>query len=1381
MSEKLKIFRALIENSADAIHVVDPATGRFLDVNESGCRALGYTRDEHLALTVFDVVEIDRAFFHATIARAKKAGHATVEVLHRRKDGTTYPVEVSLSPVTLDREYLLAVARDVTERKKAEEMLLQTRFCMEHAGDGIFWLSPEGRLLYVNKSARQRLGYSESELLGMNIFDLDPDFRPGAWGTHWEKLKQLGTMTFETRHRTKAGEVYPVEVNANCVRVGGRELNFAFTREITGRKQAEETMRLSREEFKDLFDNAPVGFHEVDTEGRLIRINNTELKMLGYSAGELLGQFVWKISADEEASRRAALAKLAGEPPPPEGFERMFRRKDGSIFPVWINDRLLKREDGVITGIRAAIQDITERERVEEAVRESKRRFQTLTTISPVGIFRTDAQGQTTYVNSRWCEISGLSAPDALGDGWLRAVHLEDRERLAQGWQAATRAQSASKTDYRFVHPDGTISWVMGQAVPEKDDAGHIVGYVGTITDITERKRVEAELKRERDLWQTLLDNSPDSIYFKDTQSRFVKCSKAQARQFGMKSPDDMVGKTDFDFYPEAQARSRFEDEKEIIRTGRPIIAKEEWEERKSGQIIWKSSTKMPWLDGDGKIIGIMGISRDITERKQVEADLKRERDLWRSLLDNSPDKIYFKDTQSRFVKCSQAMTDQFGVESPDELAGKTDFDFFDEAHARPAFEDEQEIIRTGRVMIDKEEREESKDGRVTWVTSTKLPWLDAAGKVIGIMGISRDITERKQTELALRDNEAFLNTVIEKIPHMIFVKDAKELRFVKFNEAGQEMLGYSLAELVGKNDYDFFPKELADSFTEKDRQVLNGKEVVDIPEESVQTRSKGERILHTKKIPIFDNAGQLVYLLGVSEDITEQKRAERQLRQLSGAVEHSPASIVITDMAGNIEYVNPKFTAVTGYSSGEVIGKNPRVLKSGEMPAGEYERLWQTITSGREWRGEFHNRKKNGELFWESASISAIFDDSGKIAHFVAVKEDITEKKKLEAQFLRAQRMESIGTLAGGIAHDLNNVLAPLLISVELLRDKITDTDGQRILAMLETNVNRGADLVKQVLAFGRGIKGERVMVQPKHLGHEIEQIVRETFPKSVSFEIHCAADLWAINGDPTQVEQVLLNLCVNARDAMPGGGTLSLHMENRVLGEDYAAANLEARSGSYVVISVTDTGAGMTREIQDRIFEPFFTTKEQGKGTGLGLSTTLAIVKSHGGFINCYSEAGRGSVFKVYLPASPGAAAVGKAAANQSSLPRGHNGLVLVVDDEEPIRNLAQTMLERFGYRVLLAANGAEAVKLYTSRQNEIALVITDMAMPVMDGPATIAALQAINPKVKVIGSSGLEMSGGATGIINAGLPHFMSKPYTAESMLNLVHEVLRENPVK
>jgi two-component system cell cycle sensor histidine kinase/response regulator CckA len=343
------------------------------------------------------------------------------------------------------------------------------------------------------------------------------------------------------------------------------------------------------------------------------------------------------------------------------------------------------------------------------------------------------------------------------------------------------------------------------------------------------------------------------------------------------------------------------------------------------------------------------------------------------------------------------------------------------------------------------------------------------------------------------------------------------------------------------------------------------------------------------------------------------------------------------------------------------------------------------------------------------------------------------------------------------------------------LLKIKIKDVDGRKLLDTLEGSVQRGANLIKQVLAFGRGVKGERVSIQPSRIVREIEQIVHETFPKSVALQTDSPADIWTVIGDATQLNQVFLNLCVNARDAMPDGGTLSIKMENVMLDEIRAGTNPESKPGPYVVITVTDTGTGIPKEIQDKIFEPFFTTKAPNEGTGLGLSTCFSIIKSHGGFITCSSETGRGSAFKVYLPANNKPVETENQATETSHLPSGHGELVLIVDDEKAIRTIAQKVLENFGYRAVTAVNGAEAVSIYRERQPDIAVVITDMAMPVLDGSAAVIALKAINPRVKIIGMSGFHVPNGAAGAKNTDVDVFIPKPYTTEILLNALHKVL------
>ena len=317
----------------------------------------------------------------------------------------------------------------------------------------------------------------------------------------------------------------------------------------------------------------------------------------------------------------------------------------------------------------------------------------------------------------------------------------------------------------------------------------------------------------------------------------------------------------------------------------------------------------------------------------------------------------------------------------------------------------------------------------------------------------------------------------------------------------------------------------------------------------------------------------------------------------------------------------------------------------------------------------------------------------------------------------------------------------------------------------------------MRQVLSFARGLEGERIEVQPKHLLKDLENIIKDTFPKDIRLQFSIPNDTWTILGDPTQVHQILLNLCVNARDAMPNGGSLTIGVENCVLDEQYAAMNIQAKAGRYVMISVTDSGTGIPPDILDKIFEPFFTTKELNKGTGLGLSTVMAIVKSHGGFVNVYSEPGKGTTFKVYLPAMEISSEARKEQSEQASLPRGNGETILVVDDEASILTITSQTLQAFGYRVLTATDGADAVAIYAQHKNEIAVVLTDMMMPVMDGPATIHALMRINPAVKIIAASGLNANGGVAKASGAGVKHFLTKPYTAGTLLKTMRAILDE----
>jgi PAS domain S-box-containing protein len=498
------------------------------------------------------------------------------------------------------------------------------------------------------------------------------------------------------------------------------------------------------------------------------------------------------------------------------------------------------------------------------------------------------------------------------------------------------------------------------------------------------------------------------------------------------------------------------------------------------------------------------------------------------------------------------------------------------------------------------------------------------------------------------------------------------------------------------------------------------------------------------------------------------------RLAEQASLLDKAQDAIVVRDLSHRITYWNKSAERLYGWTASEALGMVARDLQTD--PAAFDEAMRRVLEHG-DWVGELWQVSKDGRPLTVESRWTLVRDEAGRARSVLVINTDITERRNLEQQFLRAQRLESIGTLAGGMAHDLNNVLTPIMVAVGILSDNEQDPERREILATLEASARRGADMVQQVLSFARGVEGRRVQVQVDTVVRDVERIVNDTFLKNIDMRTKVAGDLWAVSGDPIQLHQVLLNLCVNARDAMPGGGRLAVSAENVTLDAAFASANIDAKPGPHVRLEVSDSGAGVPADIIDRIFEPFFTTKDVSKGTGLGLSTSLAIVKSHGGFIQVESAPGRGATFRVYLPAQVATAAA-PAPAAAAELPRGHGELILVVDDEAPVRQVTRRMLEAFGYRVLLAEDGAEAVNLFSQRKDEVAAVITDMMMPVMDGPATIRALRVMCPDVRIIAASGLHGRGNdAHASSIASVKHFLPKPYTAGELLTALKVVLSE----
>lgn len=760
---------------------------------------------------------------------------------------------------------------------------------------------------------------------------------------------------------------------------------------------------------------------------------------------------------------------------------------------------------------------------------------------------------------------------------------------------------------------------------------------------------------------------------------------------------------------------------------------------------------------------------------KRTEAELHRMTDKLRrasralqQIMDYSLDVICTINAAGEFVEVNAAAERSWGF-SRQELIGKTYFDcVFSEDRAMT-----QAVtiaVMAGKATHDFENRFCCKDGSVVHLMWSAV-WSPAEQMMFCV---ARDVTARREQDRKLRESEERFRQFADNVEDSFWIMDAESRQITYVNPAFHRLVGRP-EEAIRKDSLSYLnwvhPQDRARVIQASDRSIgdFNEEFRVLLPDGTVRWH-------WARMFPIRDAEGRIYRICGIARDITSRKESEALIREHAALLDCAQEAIFVLNLENTVLFWNKSAEKIYGLRAADIIGQKFAALA--EEAEEQHGAARQHVLAQGDWIGELTECTHDGREIIIEGHWTLVRDGDGLPKSILCINTDITERKRFESQFLRAQRMESIGTLAGGIAHDLNNVLSPIIMSIELLKLKHDDEATCEVLDTIESNAQRGADMVRQVLSFARGVEGERLLVQPKYVLKDIEKIAREIFPKDIEFTINREPDLWNVLGDATQLHQVLMNLCVNARDAMPNGGKLTITAKNAVLDETYLAMNHEAKVGPHIVIGVQDNGTGMSPTTLEKIFDPFFTTKELGRGTGLGLSTSLAIIKSHGGFIRVTSDLGKGSKFSVFIPAEceePTAPAEASAASNFS---RGNGELILVVDDELPIRMITQRTLEIFGYRCLAASDGAEAVALFVQHRTEVAAVITDMMMPEMDGPAVIPVLKRLCPGLPIIAASGLSASNGSLPKL-AGLDvqMFLPKPYTTESLLSALEKVLRE----
>ena len=1045
-------------------------------------------------------------------------------------------------------------------------------------------------------------------------------------------------------------------------------------------------------------------------------------------------------------------------------------RADGGTCWTTTRGEAVRGAEGAVVKLRGTVHDITERRRVEEELRASRQILEGILNAIPVRVFWKDKNLLYLGCNTEFARDAGFAGPgDIIGKddfqmGWREQAELyrgDDRQVIDSGCPKFLIEEPLTT-------PDGKILTLLTSKVPLRGPNGEVVGVLGTYLDISGRKRAEEALRESEEKFRALFENMSaasciDEVVYKDGKPvdyRVLEVNPSYERISGI-SRSRAVGALASELYGTADV-TYLDVFARVAETGEPVSFEGYFSP--VGKYVHFTVS----CPAKGRFSTVF---TDITARKQAEDALYASEKKYRDLVELTQDLVWAVDMEGRFTYVSPASRRIYGLE-PEEMIGRLFTDFMSPEEARRGVAQLAGAAAAGESSVEYECRVLHRNGQEVVLSANTVYLRDSAGKTVATMGTSRDITDRKRAEL----QRERLAALVEASPDFIGFADPKTTQILYINKHGRKMCGIGDDEDVGKLKIsDVHPAWMNRRMTE-----------VVLPTAVRDGVWEGEgAFLHRdgREIPVSmalvarkGADGDVDIFFTVSRDITERKRAEAERERLTMAIEQAAEMVLVTDVRGDIVYVNPAFESVTGYSRADVLGRNPRMLKSGMHDEAFYRALWTAISSGETWHGRMIDRKKDGTLFTQDMSVSPVRNAAGVITSYVSVKRDITRELTLEGQLLQSQKMEGIGRLAGGIAHDFNNLLSVILGYTGLAMDKLREGDPLRD-DLLEVSKagGRAAGLTRQLLAFSR-----KQVLQPETLDlnrvlTDVEKMLRRIIGEDIDFEKVLTPDLGLVKADPGQIEQVIMNLVINARDAMPEGGKLTIETSNVELDADYSAVHTGVAPGPHVMLAVTDSGVGMDEQTKARIFEPFFTTKEKGKGTGLGLSTVYGIVKQSGGSISFYSEPGTGTTFKVYLPRE--LSVTTSKVTKPTTVRRRTRGTetILLVEDADALREVARRIIQAAGYTVLAAGSGDEAISTSAQHTGDIHLLLTDVVMPRMGGRVLAQELAKTRPALKVLYMSGYTDDAIVHhGVLDPGT-HFISKPFAAADLQRKIREVL------
>ncbi len=1408
-------LREILETVGEGI-IYQEADGRIRYFNQEAQRVFGFGPDEAAGRTSGNH---QWRLVHQDGSPCPSEDHPSMitlrtgRALSRQIRGVARPgapvtwLSINTRPVLQPGQDLPAAVvmsfRDITERRQAEATRLETeqmfRRIFEQSPIGAAIVGLDFRFQRVNQELCRITGYPAEELLGRTFMEIThPDDR--EFDFEQARRLQSGLIDkhqMDKRYLRKDGSAVWVRLSVQAVRDQQGKIVYylPMMEDIDKHKRAEEGQRNSEERSRRILQTAMDGFWRTNAQGRILEVNQAYCRMSGYDARELLSKRLsdldTRLTAEELVGLEQTVAQKGGY-----RFQSQHRRKDGSLFDVEVSVQPLRSSSGM--EFVAFMRDVTDRKRAEEALRQSEERFRDILKNTGAGYFFIDPDGTIRDVNDAWVRMYKYRSADEIIGKDFTVIQQVDDVQKAKEFVAGIMAGDPRYLTGEFSRKcaDGSVGFHSFSAIPVVS-SGRVTGIEGFILDITARKEAEEKLRASEEFLRRSIDNMLEGFAFQEAifgddgrmvDYRFLEFNAA-AQKITSVTKDQIIGRTALELFPHLVDRGLMKKYAEVMATGEPAHIIDFYY---AGDSLDKAFDITCFRVDSSHFVCMF---RDVTEIKLAEQERQESEERNRQIIQTAMDGFWRIDTRGRILEVNQAYCRMSGY-SEDELLAMSISDLEAVETPQESAAHLANIIAVGEDRF--EARHRRKDGTVFDIeVGIQFKKGKGGGECIAFL---RDITERKIAEEAQTANllRQRLTMDLAKLVHWEYDVDTD---LFTFNDQFYAFYGTTAAEQGG---YQMRAQEYAKRFLPPEEAHLVGEEIEKLlttyedsnysPQiEHRIIRADGqERFISVRFTLIRDETGRTIKTYGANQDITERKRAERELREnekrARDIFEQAAVGMSILTPEGKWLQINQRLCEILGYSRDELIKLSYRDITHPdhvEQDSVRIAQIVQGINAGTNWEKRYI--RKDGEVIWVRLTTSLARSEDGRPRYFITVTEDITESKmaeeekaKLETQLRHAQKMEAIGTLAGGIAHDFNNILAAVHGFAEMAyhdakADKVDPEDLEQIMA----SVQRAKELVQQILAFSRKQEPDLKPLNLNRLVKKTQVILERTLPKMINIEAVLEEALPPVLADSTQLEQVLLNLASNAQDAMPEGGKLVIATRHVKLSHEDCRRHLEIRPGRYVLLSVSDTGAGMDEGTREHIFEPFFTTKAIGRGTGLGLSSAYGIIKSHGGHIHCTSAVGAGTTFNLYLPvyrqSGTGVDSMPPAAGEASP---GGSETILLVDDEEALRKIGSRILQGKGYRVVTAASGEEALRVYAQAGGPPDAAIMDLGMPGMGGLKALRLIMEATPDAKVIIASGYVANTQVKAALESGAAGYVGKPYSKEDLLATVRSVLDKN---